>query len=81
MRPLKQLLTALKADGHPDARAIKIYKGAPASSPPPELPFVAVNPGESDPLLITDDEKATLLDAGATHDDREIYPASGTDVS
>jgi hypothetical protein len=79
MRTLRQLLTALKADAHPDARAIKIHENANVSPPPAGSTFVAVNPGESEPLPITDGEKAMLLEAGATHDDREIYPAPGTD--
>lgn len=80
MRTLRQLLTALKAAAHPDARAIKVYKEATVSAASPALSYVAVNPGESEPLPITDDEKAMLLDAGATHDDRQIYPTPNPDV-
>lgn len=73
MRTLGQLLTLLKADGHPDARAIKIYSREGASAAVPGSAFIAVNRGESEPVPITEDEKALLLDHGATHDDREIY--------
>ena len=74
MRTLREPLTQLKADAHPDARAIKIYESSEVAPAPHGWPFVAVNPGESDLLPITDDEKALLLENQATHDDRKLYP-------
>jgi hypothetical protein len=76
MRTLGELLTALKADGHQDARAIKIHKNSDPVQVPRGLAFVAVNPGESDPLPITDDERVLLVNNQATYDDREWYPTA-----
>lgn len=73
MRTLKELLHALNADAHEDARAIKIYAPSQVHPAPAGWNFVAVNPGESNAVPISDEEKTLLLDNQATHDDRQIY--------
>lgn len=76
MRSLREILTSLEAGAHPDARAIKIYRNENAAADASQWPFVAVNPGESAPLAITDDERALLVNNQATYDDRQWYPTA-----